>query len=448
MSKPSRFPGPQSGPLLKEMGGYVIAEPFPFVVDLAGSHRLVLRTLEGDELVDWTGMYGSRLLSFNHPRLQEPEYLRRLGHAANAKPANPDFLTPECLAYYRLLHRLAPAGMRSDKLEVYALNSGAEAVENMMKYFINLHDQRLLKAGKPIRARRFIYFDEAFHGRTVFTLNITRMRHDPVATKDFHGIIPTNRLVPFPAYNGNESEEDNRRRVDFALQMVEAALVEHGDEVVGMIVEPLQGAGGHRTAMPAFFQGLSRLAHQYGVYLGFDEVQTAGGQTGSVFAIDEFDLPYPPQAVASAKKFANGVIYMLHPMDDMGVLDSTWGGTLADMVRFVEEWKIVEEEDLIGQVPTKTAQLNAGLEALLDRFGEFACNRRGMGLYQGFSLRDPAHVGRMLDIALEQENLLLLPAGTDAIRLRPVLDVTAAEIDDFLGRLERCFETLAAEAKG
>ena len=38
--------------------------------------------------------------------------------------------------------------MRNPRLEVYAVNSGAEAVENMMKYFINLHHQKLKLAGK------------------------------------------------------------------------------------------------------------------------------------------------------------------------------------------------------------------------------------------------------------------------------------------------------------
>ena len=84
------------------------------------------------------------------------------------------------------------------------------------------------------------------------------------------------------------------------------------------MVEPIQGAGGHRVAEPEFFRRLSALAHQYGVSLGFDEVQTAGGQTGTFFAIDQFDLPHPPTAVAVAKKLGNGAIYMLKPMDDIG----------------------------------------------------------------------------------------------------------------------------------
>ena len=42
-----------------------------------------------------------------------------------------------------------------------------------------------------------------------------------------------------------------------------AGLKEHRGEIVGIIVEPIQGAGGHRVAEKEFFQGLSRLAHDY-----------------------------------------------------------------------------------------------------------------------------------------------------------------------------------------
>lgn len=59
-------------------------------------------------IFDWAGYYASKLIGHNHPGLSEPDYVRRLVRAANNKVANPDFLTPECLEYYRTVHRLAP----------------------------------------------------------------------------------------------------------------------------------------------------------------------------------------------------------------------------------------------------------------------------------------------------------------------------------------------------
>ena len=152
----SHFPPAKSAAMLEELGKYVIAEPFPFVVDLANSRGMVLATVDGDQITDWSGLYGSRLLGYNHPRLFEPDYARELVIAANTKMANPDFLTPQCLAYYRLLHRLAPKCMAGNRVEVYAVNSGAEAVENMMKYLINLHNHVQAEKGNPNPQHLFI----------------------------------------------------------------------------------------------------------------------------------------------------------------------------------------------------------------------------------------------------------------------------------------------------
>lgn len=442
MNPPGHFPRPRSAEMLAEMRRYVIADPYPFVVDLERCEGMWLATIDGDRLFDWAGYYASKWIAHNHPRLLEPDYLRRLGYAANNKLANVDFLTPECLEYYRALHATAPCCMRSERLELYTVNSGAEAVENMMKYLLNLHDRQ---AGAKRGARRFIYFDQAFHGRTIFALNVTELSHDPVVTKDFHGLVRGNIQVPFPAIDTDAPPRENRFRTDEALRRVERSLREHAGEIVGIIVEPLQGAGGHRVAEKEFFQGLSRLAHEHRVYLGFDEVQTAGGQTGAFFMADLLDLPYPPQAIAAAKKLGNGVVYMLHSMEDEGVLDSTWGGTLADMVRFCQELRVVREERLIEQVPDKAAHLTARLSGLRAEFPRHVSNVRGVGLYQGFSLATPEIKSALVERALEREKLLLLGAGRASVRLRPNLHVSRDDIDQLAAMLRRLLDDLARE---
>jgi len=419
------------------LGRYVLAEPYPFALDLERCAGMWLATVDGQRLFDWGGFYASKLIAHNHPRLSEPDYLKRLTRAANNKTANPDLLTPECVAYYRLLHELAPACLRNPRLEVYAVNSGAEAVENLLKYLINLHHQKCLAAGHPPGTRRILYFDQAFHGRTVFALNVTGLSHDPVITKDFHGFIPGNLQVPFPDINTDDPPEKNLARAQRSLEIVEGLLQHYKDEIVGIVVEPLQGAGGQRVARPEFFRGLSDLAHRFDVPIGFDEVQTAGGPTGKVFACDLFDLPHPPHAVAVAKKFGNGAVYMLYPMEDRGVLDSTWGGSLADMVRFVQEWKIVREEKLVEAVPAKAESLVRGLRELQRRHPQRIGNVRGLGLYQGFTLKPPMAKAAFVERALEAEDLLLLGAGTDSIRLRPHLNVSEADIRLLLEKLDR-----------
>lgn len=438
MPSTTQFPGPVSAQMLEELGKYVIATPYPFAIDLAQCKGMWLETVDGQRLFDWAGYYGSKLIGHNHPGLYESDYVERLVRAANNKVANPDFLTEECLAFYRMLHRLAPESMKArGSLEVYAVNSGAEAVENMMKYLVAKFNQKRFREGKVGSNRRFLYFDKAFHGRTVFALGVTQTI-DPVATKDFQGLSAMGNIkLPFPAYASENSHAENMRNALRALEQVEAVLAQMADEIVGIIVEPIQGAGGHRVALKEFFQGLSELAHKYDVYLGFDEVQTGLGATGKMWGIDHFDLPHAPMAIATGKKFGSGVVYMLEPLDDIGVLDSTWGGTLADMVRVVQEVKIVEQEDLVRRAAINGERLASGLTQLVKKFAPVASNVRGLGLYQGFSLDSPERKSELVRVAREEYGLLLLGAGKRSIRTRPNLSVTGDEIDLFIDLLDR-----------
>lgn len=440
-----QYPGPKSWEMLQEIRRYVLVEPYPFVMDLPKCEGMYIATVDGQRLLDFAGFFGAKLIGYNHPRMFEPDFLKRLQYAGITKTPNPDLLTPECLAFYRKLHEIAPRCMRNPQLEAYAINSGAEAVENMMKYLINLHAEKCQKRETDVRTARFIYFDSAFHGRTVFALNVTQLEHAPVVTRGFQGIIPGNLRMAFPAVDAERDDELNTRETQHALADLDSVMRRHGPEIVAVIIEPIQGAGGHRVAQPEFFRGLSELCHKHDVYLGLDEVQTAGGQTGDFFMADQLDLPHPPQVIATGKKLGCGVIYMLRPMHDRDVLDSTWGGSLCDMVRFVQEMKIVREEQLIEAVPEKAKHLCAVLDRVIANHKDLVGNRRGMGLYQGFTLREPSDRARLLAIARETQHLLLLGAGADTIRLRPCLHVSKDHIDLFGEKLDAALAQLGKE---
>lgn len=444
---------------------YCVTENLPFVIDLEGSRGSFLHTVDGQDILDFAGYYGSKMIGHNHPGLYEHDYVERLVTAANNKVPNPDFMTRECLAFYEQAAELAPESMRnSPELEIYTLNSGAETVENMLKYLISRFNSRAGGSDRIAR-RRFVVFNKSFHGRTVFALSLTQAA-DPVATRDFHPLFRSRLSLDFPAavFSGFDPEamETYNKRVTFrALERLDCLARKHHGSIVGIITEPIQGAGGHNMALPSFFREMSSLAHEHGIYTGFDEVQTGMGGTGRPFYIDHLDLPYPPQALTVAKKCGVGVLFMLDHLRDVGVLDSTWGGPLVDMVRAVQEIKIVRKEKLVENAAVCGDLLVRGLLDLEEEYPDCICNIRGLGFLQGFTplpVNESRARNLLLDIALKRSRLLMLAAGTHSIRLRPNLSTNRDDVNLFLELLKssighfrrkrpKCWERMAMDQR-
>src|SRR3954470_18043988 len=54
------FPGPKSAAMIKDLRRHVIADPYPFVLDLAGGRGMWLATIDGQQIFDWAGYYASK----------------------------------------------------------------------------------------------------------------------------------------------------------------------------------------------------------------------------------------------------------------------------------------------------------------------------------------------------------------------------------------------------
>jgi L-lysine 6-transaminase len=425
--------------LIDSIKDFVAIESRPFVIDLPRSDGMWLATIDDQRIFDWANYYASKLIGHNHPRLYDFDYVARLVNAANNKVSNPDYVTQELVEYLTLIRSLTPKCFGShDDVQIFTCNSGAEAMENAMKYLINLYrDVDGVKgADRFVERPGFIFFQNGFHGRTVYTLNVTNMPHNNVITRDYMNLTACNFMVPFPAIDTDRTYGENLLVMERSVERLQVC-IDHHPNMAGIIIEPMQGAGGHRVALPEFFRRVSDLSFQRNVPLCFDEVQTAGGPTGTFFMCDQFDLPHPPHVVASAKKLACGVVWMRTKMRESGILDSTWSGTLSDMVRFVQEMKIIRDERLMEELPGKAEKLSDGLKALAYKHRSLIGNVRGSGLYMGFTLKPPITLNEFINEALDKESLLLQPAQPDTIRLRPNLSVTIADIGLLLTKLDR-----------
>ena len=150
-------------------------------------------------------------------------------------------------------------------------NSGAEANEAAVKL-----------AKKITGKKKFIAFEESFHGRTTASLALT---YKEKYKKPF---LPLNPDVVFVKYNDIE-----------ALEKVITS------DVAAVIIEPIQGEAGIVVPDAGYLKKVSLLCKKKKVLLIVDEVQTGNGRTGEYFAYLHEDIK--PDIVTLAKGLANGI---------------------------------------------------------------------------------------------------------------------------------------------
>jgi acetylornithine aminotransferase len=342
---------------------------------------------DGNEYLDFGG--GIAVVSLGHchpaPLAAAQAQLERLWHVSNLYRTEP----AEELAT-RLSDRFGGA-------QAFFCNSGAEANEAMLK-----HARKA--TGKP----GVVALEGGFHGRTLGALSATGQ---PGKRAAFAPLLPGVRFV-----------EPND------VDALEAAV----DDDVGLILlEPILGEGGVVPLDPQFVAAAAALPP----LLGFDEVQTGIGRTGTFFAFEQ--LGVRPDLVTLAKGLANGLpIGALLVSDDspLGLVPgdhgSTFGGNPVSAAAAGAVLDVVDA-DLLDNVIARGAELAAGLR-LLPGVEEV----RGRGLLLGAVTGPPA-----ADVvtAAREQGLLVLSAGDNVLRLAPPLTVSADEVELALVTLERIF---------
>ena len=163
------------------------------------------------------------------------------------------------------------------------LNSGAEAIENAVKI-----------ARAATGRAGVVVFDRAFHGRTNLTMAMTsklvyKQGFGPLAT-DVH-----RAPAPYP-YRGVSTED--------ALHGLELLFRQDVDpaEVACIVLEPVQGEGGFIPMPAEFIRALRALCDKHGIVYVDDEVQAGCGRTGTIWAIERYEVE--PDLLVPAKRSA------------------------------------------------------------------------------------------------------------------------------------------------
>lgn len=424
--------------------GHVTGDLLDVQVDLDRGDNCRLRDArDGTTYLDMITHFSSAPLGHGHPALRTPEFEADLLRAARIKPANPDFATAEQARFADTFRRVAGI---VDLPLLFFIDGGTLAVENALKIAFDWKTKRNCREGTPIAASRVLHLEQAFHGRSGYTLSLTNT--DPVKIRDFPKFdwprIPSPAIEPGTQWERPDLLPDEQE----ALSAAEAALRRWGPEIACFVYEPIQGEGGDRHLRPQFLQAVQRLCRDHDVLTVADEVQTAA-LAGRPWAHVELGLE--PDLVAFGKRMqVCGVMGGRRVLDvadnafrETGRISSTWGGSLVDMVRATQVLDVIEREDLFAAAYRAGDVLRGELRALAADFPEVIGDPRGRGLMCAISFHDPAVRDRAIAAVRERHHVLFLPCGPDSLRFRPPLTVQHDELVEAVSALRRTFAELA-----
>jgi acetylornithine aminotransferase len=340
-----------------------------------------------------------------------------LGHA---HPAITEALSTQAhkIIHCSNLYNIGAQEILAEKLKkisglekLFFSNSGAEANEAAIKL------ARLYGAKKQSSNPTIIVMENSFHGRTMATISATG------SDSYQQGFAPLlNGFLRAP-YNDV-----------IAIKKI----AEKNKDIVGILVEPIQGEGGVIVPDSSYLKNLRQICDEYDWLMIVDEIQTGNARTGSYFNYQQFGIL--PDIVTTAKGLANGVpigacLAGVKAADLMnpGSHGSTFGGNplacaaaLATIETILSN-KLAENAKKQGEI----------IKSLFSKNLEDCDNVlevRGQGLMIGIELN--AQCKNLVDLAAEQGLLINVTAGS-TIRILPPLNITSEQIDILINVLSK-----------
>ena len=275
---------------------------------------------------------------------------------------------------------------------VYYSNSGSEANEKGYKMV-----RQLAHLETEGAKHKIVYRNRDYHGTTIGALSSSGQEQRKAQFGPFvpgfvemaHGCC---YRCPFGKTYGNCDIECARD--------LERVIIEEGPENVGAVVlEPVTAGGGVIVPVPEYFPIIQEICQKYDVLLHIDEVVCGFGRTGEWFGYQHFDVK--PDIVTLAKGTASGYAalsctvttealferFKANPSDKMSFFRdiSTFGGCAGGHAAALENFAILEEENLTAKAASTGEYLLGSLRELKDKH-KIIGDVRGIGLLAGFEL--------------------------------------------------------------
>jgi 4-aminobutyrate aminotransferase-like enzyme len=290
-----------------------------------------------------------------------------------------------------------------------------------------------------------ISFDGSFHGVSHTAASVV---DDRLVAKEQFGIPISDYTlsVPFPSRHNDVT-------IGACLETIEKLVSEN--DVAGIIVEPVQGAGGFIIPKDSFLLELSKLCKRLEVKLIIDEIQVGFGRAGSFFVYQQYGVTNP-DIVLLSKSIAGGyfpvsaVIARSNLFDGVPVrgtaFQTTFNNSSFGLGIANQLMKLVAKEKIIEGVPEKGNTLLRKLDFLGE--SPYVADLRGLGLAIAFDIVDPLSKlpsDRLAKIFVSQcleEHVISYACGVNfnSVKIIPSLVVTNEEIDIIVDRLGKCLQ--------
>ncbi|HIB14018.1 MAG TPA: L-lysine 6-transaminase [Candidatus Marinimicrobia bacterium] len=411
------------------LGKHILADGYEPVMDMEKSHgSWLVDERDGSEYLDMFSMFASGAVGYNHPDIQAGK--DRLTAAALYKPTLSDIYNVQ---YAEFVEKFSNTAIPEYLPHAFFIEGGALGVENALKVAFDWKVRKNMEKGKGEKGGKIIHFKQAFHGRTGYTLSLTNTS-DPRKTMYFPKFDWPRIDIPklsFPITDIVLQEVEKNERI--AIDQIKTALANNKDDVAALIIEPIQGEGGDNHFRDEFFVALRQLCDENEMLFIMDEVQTGIGITGKWWAHQHFSVK--PDIISFGKK--TQVCGLLagprveevenNVFSESSRINSTFGGNLADMVRFHIILEIMEKENLPENAKNMGDFLLGELGNLAEEFPAYVTNPRGLGLFAAFDLPSQTERDKVIG-GLMKNKLLMLPSGDNAIRFRPHLNVTKEDL--------------------
>jgi len=371
------------------MADYLMATYARLPVQFERGEGVWLWDTEGRQYLDALSGIAVCALGHAHPGVAQAiaDQARRLVHTSN-------------LYGITLQEQLAERLCKLSGMErAFFCNSGAEANEAAIKI------ARLYGHGREVATPTVIVMENSFHGRTLATLTATGSRK---VQAGFEPLVQGFIRVPYNDLQAIKTVADN------------------SNDVVAVLVEPIQGEGGINIPDPDYLLGMRRICDDHGWLLMLDEIQTGMGRTGEWFACQHSGML--PDVITVAKALGNGVPIgaclargtaagLMHP----GNHGTTFGGNPLATRAALAVLDAIEQERLVAHAAELGQQLLEGFRQQLAGLPGVK-EIRGLGLMIGIELDRPCAelVGRALE-----SGLLINVTAERVIRLLPPLVTTA-----------------------